>query len=368
MRILNQDNLYSSSKTVSTIHFGFGSINKLQSILDEKIKDSNKAFPLFFVDVFFKRNLFFKKIVKYSGKYKVVFINTNSEPTTSKIDEIVNNLKLKNILPNIIVGIGGGSVLDTAKAVSNMLTNSGNSSNFQGWDLLKKPGVYKIGIPTISGTGAESTRTCVLIDKKKKIKLGMNSDYTLFDEVILDPNLTATVPKNQFFYTGMDTFIHCIESLNGSHRNLLSDSLSEQALDLATSCFSSEDMQDNNSREKLMIASFLGGQAISMSFVGLIHPLSAAISVVYGTHHCLANCIVMRAMEEYYPKEYDFFWKLVKEKKIKIPRNILNNIDKKIEKLVNSTLIHEKPLKNALGDNFKKHLSVDKLTELFKMM
>ena len=105
--------------------------------------------------------------------------------------------------------------MDLAKAVSLMMTNSGSSADYQGWDLVKKPGVYKAGIPTLSGTGAEVSRTTVLTGPSRK--LGMNSDFTPFDQIVLDPELTANVPANQRFYTGMDCYIHCIESLEGTY-------------------------------------------------------------------------------------------------------------------------------------------------------
>ena len=85
--------------------------------------------------------------------------------------------------------MGGGIAIDVAKAISNLLTNSGSAADYQGWDLVKHPGVFKIGIPTLSGTGAEATRTCVLTNKENGLKLGMNSDFTVYDQVILDPNL-----------------------------------------------------------------------------------------------------------------------------------------------------------------------------------
>ena len=82
------------------------------------------------------------------------------------------------------MGVGGGATLDTAKAAANLLTNGGKAEEYQGWDLVKKPGVYKIALPTLSGTGAEATRTCVMTNKRTGLKLGMNSDYTVYDQVI----------------------------------------------------------------------------------------------------------------------------------------------------------------------------------------
>ena len=108
-----------------------------------------------------------------------------------------------------------------AKAVSIMLTNEGEAKDYQGWDLVKNEAIYHVGIPTLSGTGAEVSRTAVLTGPDKK--LGINSDFTPFDQVILDSELTQEVPKNQWFYTGMDCYIHCVESLNGTFLNTFSE-------------------------------------------------------------------------------------------------------------------------------------------------
>ena len=87
--------------------------------------------------------------------------------------------------------------------------------------------VYKAGIPTLSGTGAEVSRTTVLTGPTRK--LGMNSDFTPFDQIVLDPELIKNAPKNQRFYTGMDCFIHCVESLEGTAINKFSRSYGEKA-------------------------------------------------------------------------------------------------------------------------------------------
>ena len=155
------------------------------------------------------------------------FVDTTNEPTTEGIDQLVAQVREKcEQIPCALVGVGGGATLDTAKAVANLLTNGGKAEDYQGWDLVKKPGVYKIALPTLSGTGAEATRTCVMTNKRTGLKLGMNSDYTVYDQVIFDPDLTATVPRDQYFWTGMDAYIHCIESLSGHYRNAIGDAFS----------------------------------------------------------------------------------------------------------------------------------------------
>jgi 3-deoxy-alpha-D-manno-octulosonate 8-oxidase len=118
-----------------------------------------------------------------------------------------------------------------------------------------------------------------------------------------------------------------------------------------------------------MIASYFGGCSIANSFVGVIHPFSAGLSVVLDTHHCIGNCITMNAMEEFYPKEYKEFFDMASKQGINIPKGIASNVDYETYlKLYNSTIIHEKPLSNALGSNFKEILTVEKVIEIFKKM
>src|SRR5690606_15712719 len=138
---------------------------------------------IFLVDHFFestngKEHPLLSRIPKM-GKDEIIFVDVTYEPKTTYVDQLANQLKEKDELVSGIIGIGGGSTLDLAKAVSLMMNNPGSSADYQGWDLVKYPGVYKVGIPTLSGTGAEVSRTTVLTGPTRK--LGMNSDFTPFD-------------------------------------------------------------------------------------------------------------------------------------------------------------------------------------------
>ncbi|MCX7146574.1 MAG: iron-containing alcohol dehydrogenase family protein, partial [Sulfuritalea sp.] len=285
-------------------------------------------------------------------------------------DTLLESLKSRGYAhPAAVVGVGGGIVLDTAKAVSNLLTNGGRAADYQGWDLVKQPGVFKLGVPTISGTGAEATRTCVMTNPANGLKLGMNSDYTVFDHIIMDPELTATVPRDQYYFTGMDAYIHCIESMAGSYRNAIGDAYSRETVNLCRQVFLGDDMMSTTNREKLMVASYLGGCAIATSYVGLVHPFSAGLSVVFGLHHCVANCIVMRAMGEFYPEACDEFWQMADKQGVAIPAGVGANLTSDQHKaLYEATVVHQKPLTNALGDGFKSILTPDRVASLFSMM
>lgn len=356
-------------KNVVNYTIGSGALSSLQKMV-EKLKNDERKQIIFFVDEYFKNNDQIIKKLAVSPDDKVVFVSVKVEPTTEYINHLVNDLRANGCAtPALIVGMGGGITMDTAKAISNLLTNGGSAEDYQGWDLVKNPGIYKIAIPTISGTGAEATRTCVMTNKSSGLKLGMNSDYTVFDQIIMDPSLTKTVPRDQYFYTGMDAYIHCFEALNGQYRNSIGDAYSRETINLCRQVFLSSDMQSIGNREKLMVASYLGGCAIATSYVGVVHPFSAGLSVVLGIHHCVANCIVMRAMEEFYPEAYSEFWEMVEKNQIFIPKKVCSDLDLNgFKSLYQATIIHVKPLTNALGNNFKSKLTFEKVTELFKMM
>ena len=356
-----------NSKNVLRYIFGKGSISNLKSILDTRTEGDN--YVVYFIDEYFKGNQILENL-PITNKDEIFFVQTKDEPKTKGINLLRDNLLVKNkINPKAIVSLGGGCTLDTGKAIANLLKNPGNAEDYQGWDLVKNQAIYKIGIPTISGTGAEASRTCVMTNPENGLKLGMNSDFTIYDQLILDPDLTKSVPRDQYFYTGMDTYLHCIESLNGSYRNAIGDAFSHQAINLCREIFLSKDMMSDENREKLMVASYLGGCAIANSYVGLVHPFSAGLSVVFDTHHCIGNCIAMTAMDEFYPNELEEFWTMAKKQNVSIPRGIASSVSEdRYKKLYASTIIHEKPLNNALGDRFKNILTFEKVKEIFRKM
>jgi 3-deoxy-alpha-D-manno-octulosonate 8-oxidase len=300
----------------------------------------------------------------------VEHVGTAHEPTTDGIDALVARVRAAGHgSPATIVGFGGGITLDTAKALANLLTNGGRAADYQGWDLVRVPAVHKVGVPTISGTGAEATRTCVMTNPATGLKLGMNSDHTVFDHVVLDPDLSRTVPRDQYFFTGMDAYIHCIEALAGSYRNAIGDAYSRETVALCRRTFLDGDMMSDAARSDLMVASYLGGCAIATSYVGIVHPLSAALSVVFGLHHCVANCIVLDALGEWYPDAHAEFRAMVRRQGVAIPKGVCADLDDATRTaLVAATVKHEKPLVNALGERFRDRLTDAKLVSIFESM
>ena len=266
-----------------------------------------------------------------------------------------------------IIGIGGGSMLDLAKAVALMMTNPGSSADYQGWDLVKIPGAYHVGVPTLSGTGAEVSRTTVLTGPERK--LGMNSDYTPFDQVILDPELIRNAPKNQRFYTGMDCYIHCVESLTGTYLNAFSKSYGEKALELCKEVFLEKDTWDDDADDKLMMASFHGGMSIAYSQVGVAHAVSYGLSFLLGTRHGIGNCIVFDQLEEFYPKGVAKFKAMVDKHQIHIPKGICAGLSEaQFEQMIDVALFLEPLWENALGSRWKDTITRKKLRLMYEKM
>ncbi len=359
--------MYRNAKNVGHYMIGKGCLAQLNDILKSR-REKEKGPAVFFFDHFFTNSDLPKKVPTEASDI-VLFVDTTEEPTTESVDGYTQTVKdaLGGALPCAMLAFGGGSTMDTCKCVANLLTNEGKSSDYQGWDLVKNPAPYKIALPTLSGTGSETSRTGIVCNEEKNIKLGMNSDFTMFDQVILDPELTRTVPRNQYFYTGIDTYMHCFESITGSYRNAVVDALSEKAIDLCKRIFLSDDMMSDENRELLMIASFLGGMAAG--FVGTVHPISAGLSMVLHMHHGLANCYALSVQEDIYPNEYRDFMTMIERQHIDLPKGICKGLtDAQYQSLYEASIVHEKPLSNRLGPNFKQIFTRENVIERFKKM
>jgi len=348
-------------KMVDYVVYGRGSFNQVDEII---APHRHADFPMiFFLDHFFIGKPLASRI-PLRGKDKIVYVDVTHEPKTKQVDALAAELKAEFGEVSGIVGIGGGSTLDLAKAVSLMMTNPGSSADYQGWDLVKISGVYKVGIPTLSGTGAEVSRTTVLTGPTRK--LGMNSDYTPFNQIVLDPDLTKNAPANQRFYTGMDCYIHCIESLEGTFLNEFSKSYGEKALDLCQKIFVKKDKWDEESDEQLMMASFAGGMSIAYSQVGVAHAVSYGLSYLLGTKHGIGNCIVMNHLAEYYPKGVEEFKWMVDKNKIEIPTGICAHLSEaQFDEMINISLSLKPLWENALGPNWESIMTREKLRALY---
>ncbi|MDG1973789.1 MAG: iron-containing alcohol dehydrogenase family protein [Flavobacteriaceae bacterium] len=349
-------------KQVPKLIFGENSIERLDELLPEKKEND---YYIYVIDDYFQtESLIINFLNIDKNDHLIYFPATKKEPTTDQIDDYKKMIlkKYSNKLPISVIGIGGGSSMDVAKAISVMLCNDGSSREYQGWDLPKNEGIYKVGIPTIAGSGSEASRTAVLMGKDRKF--GINSDYSMFNAIILDSNLIKSVPKDQRFYSGMDCYIHCVESLEGTMINELSKGIADKALSLCTDVFTK-----NSKNDMLITASYLGGVSIVNSEVGICHALSYGLSLELDYRHGYANCIVFNVLHEYYGEHVNLFKKMLLDHDITLPTNVCSSLDDvAIERMVDMTLLMDRPLTNALGDNWREILTRDKIRDLYLAM
>ena len=352
--------MFRNFKTVPYAIFGRGAFNQLGAILSEK-RQVPEGFMVFLVDnAFVEKDL--RNRIPARPEDLTLWVDVNDEPKTAYVDQLTGHVRdFSSILPEGVIGIGGGSTMDLAKAVSLMLTNPGSSADYQGWDLVRHSGVYHVGVPTLSGTGAEASRTTVLCGPDKK--LGINSDYTPFDQIVLDPELVSGAPADQRFFTGMDCYIHCVESLSGSFLNAFSRSYGEKAMDLCREVFLEGGPKAD---DKLMVASYFGGMSIAYSQVGICHALSYGLSFVLGIHHGVGNCLAFDHLDEYYPEGVAEFHRMMTRHNIELPWRLLPPAEEAaIEKMVDVALILEPLWENALGPDWKKIMTRQKIRDLY---
>jgi 3-deoxy-alpha-D-manno-octulosonate 8-oxidase len=359
--------LHKNFKNIDHVTYGRGSFSQLAQTIEPIRKENNKYF-VYVVDQYF-HNKPLKNKLQNLPQDLIYFIDIDPhEPTTEQIDQLRDEILAKNGLPSGVIGIGGGSIMDIAKALSLMLTNEGSSTLYQGLNLIKKPGVYHLGVPTISGTGAEVSMTAVLTGPEKK--LGLKCDWTVFNQVILDPELIESVPTDWWFYTGMDTYIHCIESESGIRNNAFSLAYGEQALKLCREVYLGDKSgQTPENNDKLMVASLMGGLSLTYSEVGVCHALSYGLSKIHGTRHCFANCVIFQHLGDIYTKGHSEFMNMLKLHNIELPQRLSKDWDDATLTAM-AQVSYNLPFMwhHAFGDKWQEKVDLHYIKSLFKRL
>lgn len=242
------------------------------------------------------------KIQKSFNNYQCelyIFDKVPPEPPYFVVDEgteIVNN---NNI--SAVIGIGGGSVLDVAKAIAVKCKLPNSIWDYIGADKIPYKGIPCILIPTTAGTGSEVTRISVLINPETKEKLSVASDYLYADLALIDPYLTLTLPPNYTAYSGIDAFIHALESFLSLNNNLLTESISLKAIKLIYNylprVYRHGDRIDL--REKVLYASTFSGISLTQTGLGAIHALAHPIGVYGNLPHGLSTALITLPVLEY---------------------------------------------------------------------
>ncbi len=196
---------------------------------------------------------------------------------------------------DLVIGVGGGSAMDLAKAAAVLATNEGKAKDYVGVELVPKAGLPMIMVPTTAGTGSEVTWTAVFTRRAEKAKGGINSPYLYPDLALLDPELTVSVPPEVTASTGMDALCHAIESYTSVKANPMSDMVALQAIGLISEYLpiAVADGRNMEARENMMMGSLLAGLGLANAGVTAVHALSYPLGAIYGVPHGLANALLL---------------------------------------------------------------------------
>lgn len=235
-----------------------------------------------------------KALLEAEDVHVHVINNTPPEPTVDQVNEIFQTAK--EFECQMIIGIGGGSSIDTAKIVSLLLTNDVPLRDLvKGQAQIVRRGLPTLMIPTTAGTGAEATPNAIVLVPEEELKVGIVNDKMVADCVILDPTVTVNLPKHITANTGMDALCHAIECYISKKANPLSDTFALKAITLISRSIREAYQNGHNlkAREDMLLGALFGGISIATSSTTAVHALSYPLGGRYHIPHGLSNAILL---------------------------------------------------------------------------
>ena len=232
--------------------------------------------------------------LKKAGVAVTLFDQVEPDPHIEIVNQALDRLKEEKC--DSVIGMGGGSSLDIAKLVAAMAVNPGHISDYFGVDLLVRPGLPLIAVPTTAGTGSEVTPIAILSDQAEHLKKGVVSSHLFPRLALLDPILTLGVPPAVTAFTGMDALIHAIEAYTSVNANSLTDHLAFRAMELTfgnllTAYARGEDLE---ARSKMLEGSLLAGMAFANAGVTAVHAFAYPFGgEFHHIAHGLANSVML---------------------------------------------------------------------------
>lgn len=205
------------------------------------------------------------------------------------------------VRPDLVIGIGGGSVLDVAKLVAALYDSDRNLRDAFGIGNLKRRQTRLVCMPTTSGTGSEASPNAILLDEDSKLKRAVVSPHLVADSAYVDPELTLTVPPEVTAYTGMDAITHCIEAYANVNAHPMIDLFALEgmrliAANLRTAC---EDGANLAAREAMALGSLYGGLCLGPVNTGAVHALAYPLGGEFHVAHGLSNAVLLPHVLEY---------------------------------------------------------------------
>ena len=226
------------------------------------------------------------------ARIKYNAVSVRGEPTAESIDAITR--EYRQIPVNVVVAIGGGSVIDCGKAIAAMLAEDGNVKDYLegvGTGKLSGAKIPFIAVPTTAGTGSEATKNAVVCDRKEGYKKSLRHDAYMPDVAVVDPELTLTAPQQITIACGLDAITQLIESYTSIKANVFTDSLALKALSLAFQSLlplSTDHGDDISLRGKMSYAALISGITLSHAGLGAVHGMAGPLGGLFPVPHGIA--------------------------------------------------------------------------------
>jgi alcohol dehydrogenase class IV len=234
------------------------------------------------------------------GVESAIYLGVKTEPTDIYVEEALNLLKSENC--DVVISLGGGSCIDTAKAVAVLAKNGGYIGDYMGGKTLaSQNSVPHIAIPTTAGTGSEATNATIITNTKNDVKMMIKQPVFMPDVAIVDPILTISSPKSVTAATGVDALSHAIEAYISRRAHPMTDKLALSAMELIVGNLLAayEDGNNLEAREAMSLGSLQAGMAFSNASVCLVHGMSRPIGALFHVPHGFSNAMLLPAVLEF---------------------------------------------------------------------
>ena len=231
--------------------------------------------------------------IEKAGVPCAVLCDTPPEPTYAQAQATVDACKAEN--PDFIVAVGGGSVMDTAKLASILMTDEYGVKELLDNPTLARKCVPSLMIPTTAGTGSEATPNAIVAVPEQELKVGIVNDEMICDTVVLDPVMIQNLPRKIAAATGVDALCHAIECFTSNKANPISDTFALEALDVILNHIkpACDDPKALADKSAMQLASFYAGVAITASGTTAVHGLSYPLGGKYHIAHGVSNAILL---------------------------------------------------------------------------
>lgn len=260
-------------------------IDSFKNLKAVVIYDANLTSDAYFINFADLLQNFFTKL-----EFKPIILV--GEPTYGDLEDTVE--KIRPIGPQLIIAVGGGSILDLGKGASILLTNTGKGLDYRGLHKVKNPGIASVMVPTTAGTGSEMTWTASFIEHSERVKLGINGDHMFPTYGLLLPELMINCPRSVLLSAALDAMVHAVEAITSSKSTPFSSSIAIEAiLGIMNNLAFALDERHPDSLFALQIASTQAGLAMLNSSGGPASGISYPLGVDFKVPHGFAGGILL---------------------------------------------------------------------------